>query len=178
MEKRKARTKHLSYVILFVLVGFILLLAFSPMIGIRFDVVLSGSMSPSLNTGDLVIVTSTSPPDLKEGDIIVFSSPLGSGLVCHRIVKMEQGNEITFQTKGDNNEDPDPFIVPSTSVVGKVQAGVPMMGYVVQYLSGPFGLLLIISLIVATILIPDANLTKSAKIKEDGDADVVAQGKG
>lgn len=177
MEKRKARTKHLSCVILFVLVGFIFLLAFSPMIGIRFDVVLSGSMSPSLNTGDLVIVTSTSPSDLKEGDIIVFSSPLGSGLICHRILKAEQGSEITFQTKGDNNEDPDPFIVPSTSVVGKVQAGVPLMGYVVQYLKGPLGLLLIISLILATILIPDVNSTKSAKIKEDGDADVAAQGK-
>ena len=178
MRNRKAKARQISHILLAVLVGSVLFLALSPVFGIRFDVVLSGSMSPSLNTGDLVLVTEAPPIDLKEGDVIVFDSPLGTGLVCHRIVAVGQGSDITFQTKGDSNEDPDPFLVPSASVMGKVQVVVPWMGYVVQYLRGPFGPLLIMALILATMLIPEKETIKQRSSKENGDAEPAAQDKG
>ncbi|HUL39416.1 MAG TPA: signal peptidase I [Methanomassiliicoccales archaeon] len=170
MRTRKNGTKTVTRALFLVLLSFILLLAFSPAFGIRFDVVLSGSMSPTIRTGDSVIVKSTSPDDLKAGDIIVFKSPLGNGLVCHRIVLVDRTDGLAFQTKGDGNEDPDPFMVRSDDVIGKVQVTIPAMGYVVQYLRGPFGILLLISLALATILIPEKEASEEKKPKENYDA--------
>jgi signal peptidase I len=178
MGKRKIGTKHVSYGLLIAIVGFVLFLLFSPMVGIRFDTVLSGSMSPALDTGDMVVVTSVAPTELKVGDIIVFNSPIANGLVCHRIIDVKQDSELVFQTKGDNNEDPDPFLVPSVNVVGKVQVDIPSMGYVVQYLRGPFGLLLILSLLLAVIFIPDKDAAKQSKNMENDNAEVTVQDKG
>jgi signal peptidase len=178
MGKRKIGTKNISYGLLVAIVGLVLLLLFSPIVGIRFDTVLSGSMSPALDTGDMVVVTNVAPSELKVGDIIVFYSPITSGLVCHRIIDVEQGSELLFQTKGDNNEDPDPFLISSANVVGKVQADIPSMGYVVQYLRGPFGLLLILSLVLAVIFIPDKEEPKKSENMENCDAKVAVQDKG
>ncbi|MDD1748081.1 MAG: signal peptidase I [Methanomassiliicoccales archaeon] len=177
MGKGKIRTKHFSYGLLITMVGFVLLLLFSPVVGIRFDTVLSGSMNPTLETGDMVVVTSVEPSELKVGDIIVFNSPIASGLVCHRIIDVKQDSELVFQTKGDNNEDPDPYLVPSANVVGKVQADIPSMGYVIQYLRGPFGLLLILSLVLAVIFIPDKGGASKTKNMENGNAEVAVQDK-
>ena len=171
MRTRKKGTKTITRAIFLVLLSFILLLAFSPLFGVRFDVVLSGSMSPTIKTGDSVIVTSISPDDLKAGDIIVFKSPLGNGFVCHRIVMVDRTNGLTFQTKGDANEDPDPFMVNSADVIGKVQVTIPAMGYVVQYIRGPFGILLLISLALATIFIPEKEASVEKKPKENYDAE-------
>lgn len=171
MRIRKLKTRHVTYAVLAVLVGLVALLATSPLFGVRFDVVLSGSMSPSLNAGDLVVVVPASLDGLKVGDIVVFKSPLGGDQVCHRLIGIEQGSEITFLTKGDNNEDPDPFVLKSQDIVGKVHAGVPFLGYVIQWLRGPFGLLVIIGLLAAALLIPDGRIKGSRKenAKEDMD---------
>jgi signal peptidase I len=173
MRIKNIKSKHITYAVLGVLVGFVILLAISPVIGLRFDTILSGSMSPSMNIGDLVVVTPTSPEDLKVGDVIVFHSPNGGGLVCHRIVAIDQGDgSLAFQTKGDANEDPDPLPLDSDSIVGKVQVCIPMMGYVVKWLQGPFGLLMILALGAAALLIPEKpKESKKEVTKEDVNGD-------
>jgi signal peptidase I len=156
MRRKRIGTKRITYAILGVLIGFVILLAVSPIVGVRFDAILSGSMSPSLDVGDLVVTTSTSPEDLSVGDIIVFHSPVNGNLICHRIISIgQEDGSLVFQTKGDCNEDPDPFMLSSDSIVGKVQVCIPSMGYVVQWLRGPFGILALISLGAAAFLIPD-----------------------
>jgi len=150
------------------MVALVIILAASPLFGVRFDVVLSGSMSPSLDAGDLAMVSPASADQLKVGDVIVFESPLGGGLVCHRIIVVNYGPEITFQTKGDNNEDPDPFMVEPERIVGKVQLSAPYLGYAVQWLRGPLGLLAIVALMALTFVIPSDKKRKSKeKAKED-----------
>ncbi len=85
MRIKNIKTKHITYAALGVLVGFVILLAISPVIGLRFDTILSGSMSPSMNIGDLVVVTPTSPEDLKESlDIIASRKFKVSDLITHR----------------------------------------------------------------------------------------------
>jgi signal peptidase I len=64
MKSRRMKAKHIPYVMLALLVGFVILLALSPITGLRFDVILSGSMSSSINVGDLVVVTYHSPDHL------------------------------------------------------------------------------------------------------------------
>jgi signal peptidase I len=169
MAIKRIKAKHITHGILAVLVGFVILLALSPMTGLRFDAILSGSMSPSMNVGDLVVVTPTSADSMKVGDVIIFHSPIGGNLVCHRIIAISQEDgSLVFHTKGDNNEDPDPFNLEASSIVGKVQLCIPSMGYVVQWLRGPFGLLAIIALGAAAFLIPrKPEESKKESTKED-----------
>jgi signal peptidase len=106
----------------------------------RFVVVQSGSMEPTIMTGDLAIIEVSKLPDrATKGDVILFEDARGR-VTLHRIVgKSEQG----FVTKGDNNESPDPD--PIGEVNGVYLARVPWMGYALFYLqegvevlTGPF----------------------------------------
>ncbi|MBI4177685.1 MAG: signal peptidase I [Candidatus Aenigmarchaeota archaeon] len=63
--------------------------------------VISESMSPSINRGDLVIVKHAEPQDIKIGDVIVFDTLSQSLPVIHRVYKIN--DDGTFQTLGDNN---------------------------------------------------------------------------
>ena len=58
----------------------------------------SGSMWPSLKTGDLVFIERVSKGDLKVGDIVVWQS--ATGFTIHRVVRLGD-NSLT--TKGDAN---------------------------------------------------------------------------
>ena len=56
-------------------------------------IVLSGSMEPSIMTGDMVFVKETDPDSLKVGDVIAYKS--GSAVVTHRIVEVKSENGET-----------------------------------------------------------------------------------
>lgn len=105
--------------------------------GIGMAVVLSGSMSPTLEVNDLVIVQER---DLYEtGDIVVYQS--GTELIVHRIIAQEE-NRIVAQ--GDANNVPDEPIDVS-AVKGAVTGRIPFVGAVVNILKRPVaGILLMI----------------------------------
>ena len=95
----------------------------------RFVVVQSGSMEPTIMTGDLAIIeVNKSPSTATKGDVILFEDSRGR-VTLHRIVgKSERG----FITKGDNNDNPDPG--PVSMVNGVYLAKIPLMGYGLFYL--------------------------------------------
>ncbi len=70
--------------------------------------VLTDSMQPTINPGDVIISKKVDVNDLKEGDVITFiapSGPLKGNNITHRIieiVKNEDGTIKHFITKGDN----------------------------------------------------------------------------
>ncbi|MCH7927421.1 MAG: signal peptidase I [Candidatus Dadabacteria bacterium] len=73
---------------------------------------------------------------LKIGDIIVFRSNRKDPII-HRVVKkMQDGDEIYFQTKGDNNEDSiknsllDETNLKEDVILGKAVFRVPLLGYI------------------------------------------------
>ncbi len=81
--------------------------------------VVTGSMEPSIHTGDFIIVESTDASALKEGDIISFyseQSDIKGMLVTHRITEVTDDG---FITKGDANPVEDSISVPAKNVVGK-----------------------------------------------------------
>ena len=73
----------------------------------------TGSMSPTMETGDLVIVK-LGEQELQEQDIITYKK--GNSFITHRIIKID-GNSII--AKGDNNNTQDEEIT-QDMVVGKV----------------------------------------------------------
>lgn len=89
----------------------------------------SGSMEPHLNIGDVAIVKKLDKNELetlKEGDVLVFD--YGETIV-HRIVEIyEKDGTYSFQTKGDNNDDVDGFIVYEDQVIGIAKYRIPIIG--------------------------------------------------
>ena len=109
----------------------------------------SGSMSPAINVGDLAVTSPEQPGDLAVGDVVCYRTSGGS-FVCHRIMVIDGAN-ATIVTKGDANEDADPYPVAYEDVEGKVAFTVPYLGHVVSFLQGPLGWMVIILLGVLMI---------------------------
>ena len=70
---------------------------FLPKIGISVDIVMSGSMEPTLKTGGIVF-TDTKRTEPSVGDIVTFRN--AQGKVSHRVVAKQKQSYIT---KGDAN---------------------------------------------------------------------------
>ncbi|MDS0292809.1 signal peptidase I [Halogeometricum luteum] len=125
-------------------------------------VVLSDSMSPAIDAGDVVFVADRPVAEIGEGDVITFESVdlaagSGSSLVTHRVAAVvEDGGERAFRTKGDANEEADPELVPADDVVGAVSFHLPYVGYVVAFAGTRLGSLLF--LVVPAVLLGGSEL--------------------
>ncbi len=94
--------------------------------------VLTGSMEPNYNVGDIVIIKKTDADELKVKDVITFysSDPDYEGMiVTHRIIDIiDESGHLEFETKGDNNQIADIENVSEKDVIGKVQGRIPYVG--------------------------------------------------
>jgi signal peptidase len=113
-------------------------------------VVLSGSMSPVIDTGDLIIDSGVSPAQashLRVGQIITFADSAGSKkIITHRIHRVVRENgRVLYETKGDANNAPDSSLRPASDVIGTYVTKVPRGGYFLVNLHRPLvlGLLLL-----------------------------------
>lgn len=105
-----------------------LTLLFLPKIGISVDVVMSGSMEPTLKTGGIVF-TDTRKTDPSVGDIVTFRSAMGK--VSHRVVaKQKQG----YITKGDANNTEDVSLLKPEQIIGTAVFAVPFVGFAAELL--------------------------------------------
>ena len=101
----------------------------------RAAVVLSGSMEPALPRGSLAFTMAIEPREVKVGDIIAFSPEEGSEITTsHRVIEiMTTDGELSFQTKGDANEDADLWPVSADYIRGKVIFHSPRLGRITNY---------------------------------------------
>lgn len=98
--------------------------------------VMSHSMYPALNRGDLILVKGTTPEEIEVGTVVVFRHK--DGLAVHRVVQM-RGDTIT--TKGDANPEADnPItyddIVGRVPTIGDSLVKIPLIGRI-SLLAGP-----------------------------------------
>ncbi len=141
-------------------------------------VVVSGSMVPTLNVGDIIFIKGTPVEKTSVGTIIVFHSPREyDTLVVHRVVqKVNSGEAVYFKTKGDFNRYTDDWTVPEDYVVGTFAARIPYIGIVVMRLREPAGTALIVFLIILLISY-EAYGAKSKKKKMSEDTSEVRYSK-
>jgi signal peptidase len=137
--------------LVFLFLAAVVIVILAPHFGWRVDSVLSGSMEPQIKVGGIVVTQPIDSKDIKIGDAITFYCPLNKQMVTHRVIAVEIGESSYFRTKGDANENADPFVVPFTNLVGKVCLHIPYMGYVMQLIKTPLGLLL--SLLIPGLII-------------------------
>lgn len=140
--KRVLKYSGTVFIVLAMLLALSVILA--PRMGWRVDTVLSGSMTPALDVGGAAVTRPVEPEAIERGDIITFYSPLDGKLVTHRVVGIQEKSPLYFQTKGDANEDADPYLVPASNVVGRVQFHVPLLGYVADFIRTPLGFIFIL----------------------------------
>jgi signal peptidase len=134
--------EYFGFGLLILLMIVAILTFFAPRFGWRLDAVMSGSMEPELKVGGLVITRPVESQNIKIGDTITFYCPLSKKMTSHRVILVSSSTLSYFRTKGDANEDPDPFIVPVQNVVGKVCFHIPYLGYFTQFIKTPLGIIL------------------------------------
>ena len=111
--------------------------------------VLTGSMEPGIKTGDMIIVKGIKESKIKEGDVVTFSLEGSRETVTHRIIKIvEKDGKVYYQTKGDNNNAPDPELVTYDMIIGKVVKIVGGLGKSVSYLFTGTGLTALILIVL------------------------------
>lgn len=100
--------------------------------------ILSPSMTPEYQVGDLVYVRKTAPETIEKGDVITFVANEDLLVVTHRVYDADRENRW-FITKGDANNTEDAMPVRYENVLGTVGFSLPKLGYLSMYLSTPSG---------------------------------------
>ncbi len=131
--------------------------------------VVSESMVPTLQVGDLLVVqgilkASEINAIPETGDVIVFRSPRNpSEFIVHRaITKTHKDDSYYFRTKGDNNRSQDAWEVHESLVIGRVVGRIPLLGYLKIYLGRPWGIALFIILILTLLFVDYIPVLKGA----------------
>lgn len=113
-------------------------------------VVLSSSMSPAIEAGDVVFVSDVRAEAIADGDVVTYT-PVGEPLstqgerITHRVVDVVDRNDgLYFETKGDANDAPDEQLVPADRVVGRVTLHLPALGYVISAAGTRLGMLALV----------------------------------
>lgn len=98
---------------------FIALLTAQASGSLTLDKVLTGSMEPTIMTGDYVLSRSSDGHALKQGAILTYSNPAAYGglSITHRVHSVFGGRAVM---QGDNNPGPDPYAISETDVRGVV----------------------------------------------------------
>ena len=118
------------------------LLAVGPhVLGYRTMTMLTGSMAPLIEPGDVTVVTPIAVEDVTEGMVITYHQPIGNrSLVTHRVVEVQRDatGAVTVRTKGDANEAIDPWTATlEGDTAYRVRAVVPELGHLIQALRAP-----------------------------------------
>ncbi len=106
--------------------------------GYGFSPILTGSMQPTANPGDVFLTRISSATDLKAGDVIAVNNQITGTYYSHRIVEVRDYNgAIRITTKGDANQsiDRDPYIVSRVSEVSKVVGTISYIGHPMVYMN-------------------------------------------
>ena len=102
--------------------------------------VATGSMSPTIEVGDVVITKLTK--EVNANDIIVYMD--GKNIITHRLIE-KNGDKIITRGDANNSEDKP---IEEKMIIGEVVKIIPKLGTWQQILSSPEVLVLIVILIL------------------------------
>ncbi|MDQ5862407.1 MAG: signal peptidase I [Actinomycetota bacterium] len=104
----------LTTTLLVLAVAAFLMLAIGPhVLGYQTSTMLTGSMSPLINSGDIVVTRPVPVNEIAVGDIITYSIPVEDQRIeTHRVTALTVNPDGTtaVQTKGDANNGVDPWV--------------------------------------------------------------------
>ncbi len=109
-------------------------------------------MEPELEIGDVILTSKCDGNKVKAGEIVTYKSTSGTmkgKLVTHRVVKppYKSNGETYVVTKGDaNNIDDEP--ITTAQIQAKLITKISILAFIYNIFITPWGLLLIIGLII------------------------------
>lgn len=110
---------------------FLLLISGSYLTGTKIFIVMSNSMAPRLNKGDLILVRKQESYSVN--DVVTFQR--GSQVITHRISSSENN---FFKTKGDGNMSNDFPRLKASDIIGSVVYSLPYIGTVFAVLKSKY----------------------------------------
>lgn len=140
---------NIVYVILFLIVASVLFVVILQRAsnnaialgGVRVFNIISESMVPKYNIGDVLVVKSIEPQNIKVGDDIAYigqESTFNQKIVTHQVIKIDYENgEYIFHTKGIANILEDP-LVHQNQVFGKVVYKIWILSFISKILSNVY----------------------------------------
>lgn len=109
-------------------------------------IILTDSMYPEIESGDLIICQQKDPEEVKVGDVICFFDPAGNGTstVTHRVMEVttDENGGLAWVTKGDANNAEDQVKVPAEKLVGVYSTRIAGAGNVAMFMQTTQGLIL------------------------------------
>lgn len=138
-------------------------------------IVLSGSMEPEINSGDLIICKQINADQIKVGDIISFFDPDSSGtaVLTHRVTEIsEENGALSFRTKGDANNTEDRLAVPAGNLVGEYKFSISGAGNAAMFMQTTAGL--IVCVVVPLILLVAYDVIRRRRFEAQTQKDTAA----
>jgi signal peptidase len=128
----KKQKSQIPYWTAIALIGLIAVWSSTGLLGFTPTIIVSGSMTPTLNPGDITIIISVPPATIKVDDIIQYRTTAEP--IVHRVIdEYEAGGSIWFITQGDANNAPD-NPVNERQITGKAIFTIPKLGWISIYL--------------------------------------------
>lgn len=129
----------------------------SRLMGYRVFNVISGSMEPMYSIGDLIYVKEVNPYDIEVGTPITFVLNEDLVVATHMVIEVDEENQH-FYTQGLANDTPDSAPVHFNNVIGVPKFGIPLLGYVSDFIQNPPGKYITIgigAILIIAVFLPD-----------------------
>ncbi len=137
--------------------------------GIGVSPILTGSMRPYVQPGDVLVTKSTKASEVKVGDVVALVSQETGIFYAHRVIDIRDINgTLRMVTKGDANAAADlsPYMASPNAIVPRNIGRVIWLGYPLVYLTSIQGRQASLSLIVTANVIALLLFLFREKIKE------------
>jgi len=182
IKKKKNRNKKIKTIIKIIMTPIIAIIVLSAIyicylrfikkdnniniLGFKHYIVMTGSMEPHYNIGDLVVVKEIKKEDIKLNDVITYSINNTQDTISHRIIEIvEQDGEEYYRTKGDNNNAPDTDLVSFNNIQGKIVFKISKMGVIITELTTGTGIIIVF--IVAILSYVHTNRKEERRIARE-----------
>lgn len=156
-EKIKKIFNIIEYVVVFLVIIINAILIFQSvrnpskapsLFGKKAFVIISGSMIPEIQIGDVVITNNSN--QFNVGDVIAFRND--STVIVHRIIKeLNVNGNLMYQTKGDNNNVADKELVAISTIEGVMIWKIPFIGRILMWLYR--NLFIVIAVLIVIIIL-------------------------
>ncbi len=138
-------------------------------------IVLTDSMYPDIQSGDLIICRTAEPENIQVGDVIAFFDPVGNGtsIVTHSVAEItEVDGQKAWITRGIANNTNDAVAVPADKLVGVYSRRIPGLGHVVMFMQTTAGL--IICVVCPILLLVGWDILRRRRYEKSKQADTDA----
>jgi len=139
-------------------------------------IVLTDSMYPDIQSGDLIICHTEEPENICVGDVIAFFDPAGSGtsIVTHSVAAVTQSDgQTAWITRGIANNTDDAVPVPADKLVGVYRMRIPGLGNVVMFMQTTAGLILCVVCPILLLIVWDVIRRQRYERRKQADTDAL-----